>query len=45
MPRPRTGSLELRPNGWHARITVEVPNADGSTRKERRWIDVSPIKV
>ena len=38
MPRPRTGSLELRPNGWHARLTVDLTNADGSTRQERRWV-------
>lgn len=38
MARSRTGSLERRPDGWHARITVDVTNADGSTRQERRRI-------
>lgn len=38
MPRPRTGSLELRNNGYHARITVTV---DG--KPERRWFRLDTL--
>ena len=34
MARARTGSLELRKNGYHARITIDLP--DGTA--ERRWV-------
>lgn len=33
MPRQRTGTLELRKNGWHARLTVSV-----SGKAQRRWV-------
>lgn len=38
MPRPRKGSLELRPNGWHARLTADVVQPNGSCVSERRWV-------
>ncbi len=37
MARPRSGSLELRPDGWHARLTVDLIK-DGKPVSERRWI-------
>jgi len=37
MPRPRTGSLELRPDGYYLRVTVDVIE-NGKPKSERRWI-------
>jgi integrase len=40
MPRQRTGSLQLTPAGYFAKVTVDVVGEDGVARPERRTINL-----
>ncbi len=50
MARPRTGTIELRPDGWHARLTLAVLkdgrpilDAKGRPKTERRWVKLDTL--
>jgi integrase len=42
MPRPRTGTLELRSDGYYLRVTVDVIE-NGRPKSERRWIPLETL--